>query len=201
MPDSFTLPPEMANGDWVTPAWLNTYLRANMNTLWPFTTAGDLPYALSASQLGRLGIGSAGQMLGVSGGLPAWMTPDVIHAYGSVNNVGTVQSTSSPSYQNVSGASISLTLTKTCFVAVWGNATGVVGSGAGSYSMEFNLLIDGTSVGPFLTFTPYPGAVGIGGYKVSVAAGTRTIQLRFSSPFSISVSSYGAFLNAIAIPM
>lgn len=201
MTDSFNLPPEMANGDWVTPAWLNTYLRANMNTLWPFTTAGDIPYALSSTQLGRLGIGSAGKMLGISGGLPAWITPDLIHAHGAVNNVGTVQSTSSSSFVNVTGASINLTLTKTCFVVVWGNATGVVGSGAGSYSLNFNLNIDGTSVGEFMTYTPYPGAVGIGGYKASVAAGTRTIQLRFASPFSVSVSSYGAYLNAIAIPM
>jgi len=35
---------------------------------------GDIIYATSASQLSRLGIGSAGQLLGISGGVPAWET-------------------------------------------------------------------------------------------------------------------------------
>jgi len=35
---------------------------------------GDTIYATSATQLSRLGIGSAGQLLGISGGVPVWET-------------------------------------------------------------------------------------------------------------------------------
>ena len=38
------------------------------------TTAGDLVYGSAANALSRLGIGSNGQVLTVSGGLPAWVT-------------------------------------------------------------------------------------------------------------------------------
>jgi hypothetical protein len=37
-------------------------------------TTGDLLYASSSSALSKLGIGSTGQYLGVSGGLPAWVS-------------------------------------------------------------------------------------------------------------------------------
>ena len=39
----------------------------------PLTTAGDLTYENATPAPARLPIGSAGQMLGVSGGLPAWL--------------------------------------------------------------------------------------------------------------------------------
>lgn len=41
----------------------------------PLTTAGDIIYESSAPAPARLGIGSAGQVLTVSSGLPAWVTP------------------------------------------------------------------------------------------------------------------------------
>jgi hypothetical protein len=40
------------------------------------TTTGDLIYASSANTPARLGIGSTGQVLSVSGGVPAWATPN-----------------------------------------------------------------------------------------------------------------------------
>ena len=41
----------------------------------PMTTTGDTIYSSSGSTPARLGIGSTGQVLTVSGGLPAWATP------------------------------------------------------------------------------------------------------------------------------
>jgi hypothetical protein len=41
----------------------------------PMTTTGDTIYSSSGSTPARLGIGSTGQVLTVSGGLPAWSTP------------------------------------------------------------------------------------------------------------------------------
>ena len=44
----------------------------------PMTTIGDLIYRNSSNVSARLGIGSAGQFLGISAGLPAWTTPAYI---------------------------------------------------------------------------------------------------------------------------
>jgi hypothetical protein len=41
----------------------------------PMTTTGDTIYSSSGSTPARLGIGSTGQVLTVSGGIPAWTTP------------------------------------------------------------------------------------------------------------------------------
>lgn len=41
----------------------------------PLTTTGDMIYSSSGSTLARLGIGTTGQVLNVSGGIPAWTTP------------------------------------------------------------------------------------------------------------------------------
>jgi len=38
-------------------------------------TTGDVIYASATNTLGKLGIGSSGQVLSVSGGVPAWATP------------------------------------------------------------------------------------------------------------------------------
>ena len=52
----------------------------------PMTTTGDTIYSSSGSTPARLGIGSTGQVLTVSGGVPAWATPgggkvvQIIHA-------------------------------------------------------------------------------------------------------------------------
>ena len=41
----------------------------------PMTTTGDTIYSSSGSTPARLGIGSTGQVLTVSGGVPSWATP------------------------------------------------------------------------------------------------------------------------------
>ena len=38
-------------------------------------TEGDILYASAANTLSKLGVGSSGEFLGVSGGVPAWATP------------------------------------------------------------------------------------------------------------------------------
>ena len=50
-----------------------TYNAAKLTIAGQFT--GDILYASSGSDWARLGIGSAGQLLGISGGVPSWFTP------------------------------------------------------------------------------------------------------------------------------
>ena len=51
----------------------------------PLTTTGDVIYSSSGSTPARLGVGSAGQFLGVSGGVPSWLTPSA----GGMTLIGT----------------------------------------------------------------------------------------------------------------
>lgn len=51
----------------------------------PMTTTGDTIYSSSGSTPARLGIGSSGQVLTVSGGVPSWATP----ASGSLTQLAT----------------------------------------------------------------------------------------------------------------
>ena len=54
----------------------------------PMTTTGDTIYSSSGSTPARLGIGSTGQVLTVSGGLPTWSTPSGSVASWSLLNSG-----------------------------------------------------------------------------------------------------------------
>ena len=53
-------------------AWTNLDTTGMVN---PMTTTGDTIYSSSGSTPARLGIGSTGQVLTVSGGIPSWATP------------------------------------------------------------------------------------------------------------------------------
>ena len=53
-------------------AWANLDTTGMTN---PMTTTGDTIYSSSGSTPARLGIGSTGQVLTVSGGVPSWATP------------------------------------------------------------------------------------------------------------------------------
>lgn len=53
-------------------AWTNLDTTGMVN---PMTTTGDTIYSSSGTTPARLGIGSSGQVLTVSGGIPSWATP------------------------------------------------------------------------------------------------------------------------------
>jgi hypothetical protein len=70
------------------------------------TTAGDVIYATGSSAVTRLGIGSAGQVLTVASGVPAWATPAggggmTSLATGSLSGATTTISSISGSYKNL----------------------------------------------------------------------------------------------------
>lgn len=64
--------PTVANGDSWSAAQHNTYLRDNIEALWPYTTAGDMAYASASNQLSRLPIGTSYKFLQSSGSAPQW---------------------------------------------------------------------------------------------------------------------------------
>lgn len=54
---------------------LGSSIDTTTKNLNPGTTAGDLAYYTSSTTKARIGIGSSGQVLTVSGGVPAWASP------------------------------------------------------------------------------------------------------------------------------
>lgn len=72
---AWTTPFTAVTGATITAASHNTSYRDNLNTLWVYTTAGDIAYASSSSVLSRLAIGTDFQVLRATGGLPVWSKP------------------------------------------------------------------------------------------------------------------------------
>lgn len=69
---AFTTHPTVVTGQTWSAANQNTYVKGNLDALWPFTTAGDLGYASSASTLARLALGTNGYVLKAGASAPAW---------------------------------------------------------------------------------------------------------------------------------
>lgn len=90
-------------GDVVMSGTLNT---TNGGTGLSSYVAGDMLYATAPNVLGPLAIGTNGQMLSVSGGIPTWITPGM---GGSVTSVGL----SAPSIFSVSGSPVTMSGTLT----------------------------------------------------------------------------------------
>lgn len=88
---------------------------------------GDLIYASSASVFARLGIGSTGQVLSVSGGLPAWTTVPSPPNYRSgmfCMQASTTTMTVSPGVIEVNGTSVAKTSNTTLTITTAGNWAG-----------------------------------------------------------------------------
>ena len=83
---AWTNPADKLTGDVVTAAAWNALLGTTgslaQTAAAKVTTAGDTTYATAANTLARLGVGSTGQVLTVSGGLPAWA--------GQVTSIGAI---------------------------------------------------------------------------------------------------------------
>jgi hypothetical protein len=63
------------------PAWQSTLGVANGGTNVTSYTTGDILYASGATTLTKLGIGSSGQVLSISGGVPAWANAPILQGY------------------------------------------------------------------------------------------------------------------------
>ena len=91
---------------------LGTSVDTTTKALNPSTTLGDIEYRSSTANTNtRLGIGTTGQVLAVSGGVPAWTTPASASPASASATVATEQDTSSGSYTDLvtSGPAVTLT--------------------------------------------------------------------------------------------
>lgn len=75
------------------------------------STTGDIIYASSANTPARLGIGTSGQVLGISGGVPSWTTLSASIPANAVSYVNANESTTSTSFTDLTTAGPTVTLT------------------------------------------------------------------------------------------
>jgi|GEM_PF-3687148 len=64
MPPNFYVVPTMNNLDWVTPAWLNTYVGGNFSAVWVYTAAGQIAVSVSPTELAALNMTDGSIMVG-----------------------------------------------------------------------------------------------------------------------------------------
>jgi len=116
---------------------------AAFDALSPMTTAGDIVYENATPTAARLGIGSAGQVLTVVSGLPAWAAPATS---GTVTSVGMTV----PTFLSVSPSTI--TSSGTFSVSLSGTALPVANGGTGqtTAAAAFNALNPMTTAGDII---------------------------------------------------
>jgi hypothetical protein len=128
---------------------LGTSIDTTTKNLNPSTTLGDIEYRSSTANTNtRLGIGTSGQVLSVSGGVPAWVTAS--------SGGMTLLSTTTLSGATVTISSINQTY-KTLYMVIFG-VTNATGNGAGSIkpnaaSNATWLSMESTSAGTTQTST------------------------------------------------
>lgn len=218
---AITVVPSVVTGQTYSAANFNTHIRDNINGIWVLTTAGDMLYATSSSAAARLALVPGGVLYG-GASAPAWLAtpaatsmlkknsgtdppvwlastliPGRLHTKGQFFG-DSLRGTTSTTFVDVTGFTFDLTLTGTCTIV--GRAFGLCYTLSGAQHPSFAVNIDGTddpnptkvhkSTTPHSFFTEY--------VKSSVAAGTRTVKLRFKIPSGDTVNTDAIKLEAFA---
>ena len=129
-------------------AWANVDTTGMTN---PMTTTGDIVYASSGSTPGRIGIGSTGNVLTVSGGVPVWSAPagggKVLQVVNATNATSTVITSSSYTDTNLT-ATITPTLntSKILVITTQQIEVGYATTAAGAYIAKYRLMRDATAL-------------------------------------------------------
>jgi len=121
------------------------------------TTTGDTIYASGASTPARLGIGSTGQVLTVTGGVPAWATPaggggKVLQVVAT--NAGT---TSSSTNTYVDHISLSITPSNTSSKVLVLFAAGNASKGSSNAGLQSKLVRGATDILQITTIAAFTG--------------------------------------------
>jgi hypothetical protein len=186
MTDTWVTPRVWVAGEKVTASKKNEDSN-NFRVLWPYTTAGDMVYRDAAgAYLTRFAKPTVDSVLkNTTAGIPSWLElagiSGFVHTSGMATS-GTLRTTSSTTFVDVTGAGFNLTLTKTCTVIAFAYGYGYTTNGAQYPSLGISIngtddavpiqsskSPDFTNLVPFTTMNRQTG----------VAAGTRAIQLRF----------------------
>jgi hypothetical protein len=129
-PDNTALVKDGASAIRTLGSSIDTTLKAQIDAQIPdtlLTTTGDIIYASGANTPARLGIGTTGQILNVSGGVPAWTTAPASGAMTLISRQ-TPSNASSLSFSSISGSYTDLLLR-------W---TGLYGGASTEYNIRLN---------------------------------------------------------------
>ena len=164
-------------------AWANLDTTGMTN---PMTTTGDTIYSSSGSTPARLGIGTTGQVLTVSGGVPSWATP-------AGGGGMTLLSTTTLSGTTVNISSISQSYTRLYIVVkdVYLNTAGV------QIYLRFNG--DGSSIYNSYTFRGQNGTLyqsaSDSDTQLFISQGSASTTARLQSNGSITIDRYATSDN------
>jgi hypothetical protein len=109
-----------------------TTANAAFDALSPMTTAGDIIYENSTPTADRLAIGTTGQVLTVSGGVPVWSSPATS---GTVTSVGLADASTTPIY-TITNSPVTSSGTLTLTLNVEAPHTVFAGPATGATSVE-----------------------------------------------------------------
>jgi hypothetical protein len=149
----------------------------------PSTTEGDIEYrSATANTNTRLGIGTTGQVLTVTGGVPAWETAASAVPANDGATISTMQATSSTTYTDLVTVGPSVTVTTGTKVLVIIGAY-IEASGGLSY-MSFEISGATTSAASDTTSTGSNGGSALRAYYsraqvVTVTAGSNTFTAKY----------------------
>ncbi len=180
---AYTPIPTYVTNQLITAAHGNTYWKDNFAALFPHTTIGDIAYASASNVLSRLGIGSEGQSLTVSSGIPGWggTIKDI-----DIVDVSPDQTFSSATWTDITGATLTLALPCTCTVFIFAVVAGYPVTTSAGYGFSIRGMIDGVAD---TTFNPFNGsanpqrneALPYIWYAINVPAGNRIAKIQCAS--------------------
>jgi hypothetical protein len=220
---SFNSVPLLATGDWIDAAWGNTYWRDNMAALWPYTTAGDVAYAVSASgALGRLALTVGGMLYGgasapawlakpgvdailknTSAGVPSWLALSDTRIKTKTHYNATGHTYNSTTERDMPNSSNTIVVAVTSTIIMLARVVAANSGGTNCWNL-FATSIDAT-VGNFSNFN-YGNGISIPnvciGMKTGVTAGTKTLKIREKEGYGAGLAYAVANLEwiALAIP-
>lgn len=197
---AYNIVPTVANGDSWSAAQHNTYLKDNMAALWPYTSAGDMPYATASNTLGRVALGAVGAVMYSTGSAPAWLAkpsvdsilrqtgaavapswlalnaiPGLLHAKALVDYDALSQVITGSTWVDVTNGTVNIVTTRTCTIVMYAS-----GAFAGSNIGLVRAVIGGTAMtgGHPRTFASGYNPYGFAHYRASVPAGTITCKVQ-----------------------
>ena len=148
------------------------------DALSPMTTKGDIIYENATPAADRLAIGSTGQVLTVSGGLPVWADPATD---GTVTSVALSDGSSTPIY-SISGSPVTSSGTLTFTLESQSANMVFAGPSSGSAAQpSFRSLVEADIPSLSDTYLPLAGgtmsgAINMGGYQINDLADPSSTQ-------------------------
>jgi hypothetical protein len=202
---AYSIVPSVSTNDTWSAAQNNTNIKDNFAALWPYTAAGDIPYATGASTLSKLAKPASLLVLTMdSTGVPVWQSCGNIS--GGLHTKGTVdfspsQTITSTSLTDITGATLTLVTSVTCTIYVEANIVGYQATGGRTILLA---SVVGGVVDPNLIQSNGGDAAARNEalpyiyYATGVAAGNIIVKLQSKKDATANVYIHDGRLTAIA---